>query len=183
MPRRFPEHIREEMLEATAEQVRPVRRLRQAGVDETESVDLAAGAEAGAGPLTESVDLSGFEWLNPLAVGRRGRPPGVTVTTQSIALTPAADELLGRPERVAVGLAPRAIAARPADDGNEASYRVSRKTDNGRVVGGCAVTSRAVARLLAERGWPVGRMIPARYYPEQRVLVAVLPRHEASAAN
>lgn len=75
-----------------------------------------------------------------------------------------------------MGLAPRAIAIRAVDAASPHAFAVYRTRANGRHVGGGTISALAVLYVFTERDWSTRQPIPARWDPESRMLVAVLPR-------
>ena len=143
---------------------------------------LREAQEAESGPVTETIDLSVFEPIRPGTSGPRRRAPAVKLNRTGVALTPAADELLGRPARIEVRVAPRALAFIAAPEGDDGAFRPVRKRKGGETYAGATIGSPRLRAILAERGWPMGELIPLRHYPEQRALVAVLPRGREGGA-
>ena len=149
-------------------------------------VGLRAEAPEECGPVTESIDLEGFQWYGITRDSRRHRrrtpPPtiwlnGKGVFRLSAALTAAVEKAIrpGDRTRVRIGVAPGAIAVRlvSADDPDGSLLRFHNPPGFGRYA---LFTSFGAQRAVDAHGVTLPVTLDAVFHPDQRVAYAKLPK-------
>ena len=151
-------------------------------------VGLRAEAPEECGPVTESIDLEGFQWYGITRDSRRNRrrtpPPTIRLNGKgmfrlSAALTEAVEATLrpGERARIMIGVAPRALALRivSADDPNGSLLRFHGKPGAGRYG---LLTSSGAQLAVGDQGVALPITLDAVFHPDQRLIYAKLPKPE-----